>query len=152
MAFGFIKKVFSFGRKTVEDRNEDGAPLPETAQPDDAATATQDAAVTPAGATETLEPAASEPARENPVKPKPADEARPADSEDRTASVPDRHNGDAASRPVEVDTPPIDPPAPQTPEGEPAEETIDAEPLRPTIADDTSDTRETAAPSPSDGS
>lgn len=167
MAFGFIKKVFSFGRKKVEDRDEDGAPLPETAQPDDAATAAQDAAVTPAGATETLEPAAPEPADQDPVRPEPDDEAgtehrrddgpeaRPSDIEKITAWAPD-HDGEESDAPLlapeHPDAKPVARPAPQTPEDEPAEETIDAEPLRPTTADDTSDTRETAAPSPSDGS
>ncbi|WP_127597860.1 signal recognition particle-docking protein FtsY [Nitratireductor alexandrii] len=167
MAFGFIKKVFSFGRKKVEDRDEDGAPLPETAPPDDAGIATQDAAVTPAGTTESRAPAAPEPTHEEPVRPEPADEAgtahrrddgpeaRPSDIERITARTSDQdgEKPDAPSSALEhPDAKRAAPRAPQTPEDELAEETVEAEPLPPTTADDTSDTRETTAPSQSDGS
>ncbi len=168
MAFGFIKKVFSFGRKKVEDRDEDGAPLPETAPPDDAAIAAQDAAVTPAGTTESREPAAApEPTHEEPVRPEPADEAgtahrrddgpeaRPSDIERITARTSDQdgEKPDApSSAPEHPHAKPAAPRAPQTPEVELAEETVEAEPLPPTTADDKSDTRETTAPSQSDGS
>ena len=135
MAFGFIKKVFSFGRKdAAEASSEEALPAPETGAGAAVETqASQPAPEQPAPAPVPAEPEPEIPAApEAPVEPEPAPAEvptpTPAEPEPQVPSTPE-----APAEPQEI-------PASTIPQGAPAQPVTVPEPPQETKPDDTART------------